>query len=243
MNDSPSFQRFAAIAATVSFPLALASALLSGMVTNFSPDVANSPVLMLSAGTNGANLIRWGMILDMMGNYLPILPIALFMYSWLRLKRPVWLRFFTVCGLGFGLIGAVGAVALAAVQPPLTISYAQASADQRAILEIAFGSIWNIIYGGVWNILGELLAGIWFLGVGSLLRSERQALGIAGMVVGACALLDSLSNMLGLEGLAMWGLLGYIILAPVWASWFGIDLLRRPVQARELEREQEYQYG
>lgn len=230
MKDDQSFQRFAAITAIVSFPLALASIVLSGMVTNFSPDVATNPVLMLAVGTSGANLVRWGMILDMLGNYLPILPIALFVQYWLRTKSPAWIRFYTTCGLGFGIIGSVGAVALAAVQPPLINAYTQASPEQRSILEAIFGATWYIVFGGVWNILGELLAGLWFIGIGSLLRNERRILGIVGMIAGVSALLDSLGNILGIESLALVGLSIYIILAPIWALWFGIDLLRKPVQ-------------
>ncbi len=230
MNDSYSFQRFAAVTAIVSFPLALASIVLSDMVTNFSPDVATNPVLMLAVGTSGANLVRWGMILDMLGTYLPILPIALFVQHWLRAKSPAWIRFYTTCGLGFGIIGSVGAVALAAVQPPLINAYTQALPQQRAILEAIFGATWYIVFGGVWNILGELLAGLWFIGTGSLLWNERRILGIVGMIVGVSALLDALGNIFGIESLALVGLSIYIILAPIWALWFGIDLLRKPVQ-------------
>jgi hypothetical protein len=234
MNDSSSFQRFTAITAIVSFPLALASIVLSGMVTNFSPDVAANPVLMLAVGTNGANLTRWGMILDMLGNYLPILPIALFVQYWLRSKSPAWIRFYTTCGLGFGIIGSVGAVALAAVQPPLIKAYTQALPEERAILEVIFGATWYIVFGGVWNILGELLASIWFIGIGMLLRSERRIFGIVSVIVGLSALVDSFGNILGIEGLALVGLSIYIILAPIWALWFGIDLLRKPVQIQTL---------
>jgi len=182
MNDHHSFQKFAAITAIVSFPLALASIVLSGMITNFSPDVATNPVLMLAVGTSGATLVRWGMILDMFGNYLPILPIALFVQYWLRAKSPTW----------------------------------------------------YIVFGGVWNMLGELLAGLWFIGIGSLLWNERRILGSVGMIAGVSALLDSLGNILSVESLALVGLSIYIILGPIWLLWFGIDLLRRPVQIQNM---------
>jgi hypothetical protein len=87
----------------------------------------------------------------------------------------------------------------------------------------------------MWNILGELLAGIWFIGSGSLMQQERRLLGVVAMIAGASALLDSLGNMVGLEGLAMVGLLFYIILAPIWILWFGIDLLRKPTQIKEAQ--------
>jgi hypothetical protein len=55
---------------------------------------------------------------------------------------------------------------------------------------------------------------------------------MAGMLIGLAALLDSLGTMLGLEGLAFLGLSLYIILAPVWALWIGIELLRKSVQVQ-----------
>ena len=73
MNSQQSFQRFAAVTAIISFPLALASDVLLVYVPNFSTDVAAVPSLMLSAGADGANLLRWGMILDMLSYYLPLL--------------------------------------------------------------------------------------------------------------------------------------------------------------------------
>lgn len=230
INGNRSFQRFAAITAILSFFFAVASDVLQGIPVNFKSDFPINPSMFLSVGTSGAGLLRWGLLLDMLGYYLPLLPLALFLYQWLKTKSPIWICFYTTCGLGYILIGATGAVALAVVQPPLITAYAQASTEQRAMLETVFGAIWNIVYGGMWNILGELLIGIWFLGVGLLLRSELRALGIVGMLTGVAALLDSLGTMLGMEGLALLGLSIYILLAPIWTLWIGIDLLRQPVQ-------------
>ena len=230
MNDHQSFQRFAALAAIISFPLALGGIVLSGMVMDFNMEASTNPALLLSVGADGANLLRWGMILDMFSYYLPFLPLALFLWRWLGPRDPDWVLFYTSCGLGYILIGAIGAVILAAVHPPLISAYAQASVEQRPVLETVFSAVWNMVYGGMWNILGELLAGIWFVGVGLLLRGERRIFSIVTMILGISALLDSLGMILNFEGLALLGLSIYVVLAPIWALWLGIDLLRKPVQ-------------
>jgi len=230
MSDHQSFQRFAAVTAIVSFPLAIASVVLSGMAQNFSPDLAANPVLMLTIGAGGANLLRWGMILDMLGYYLPFLPVALFLQRWLGPRNPDWVRFYTICGLGYILIGAIGAATLAAVQPPLINAYGQASLEQRVVLETVYVTMWNMVFGGLWNILGELLAGVWFLGIGLLLRNERRIFSIVSMILGTSALLDSLGMIVNIEVLALLGVSIYVLLAPFWALWLGIDLLRKPVQ-------------
>jgi hypothetical protein len=231
MSDHQSFQRFAALAAIISFPLTLGSIVLSGMALDFNMEASTNPALLLSVGADGASLSRWGMILDMFGYYLPLLPVALFLWRWLGPRNPDWVLFYTSCGLGYILIGAIGAVILAAVHPPLIGAYAQASVEQRPALETVFSAVWNMVYGGMWNILGELLAGIWFVGVGLLLRGERRIFSIVTMILGISALLDSLGMILNFEGLALLGLSIYVVLAPIWTLWLGIDLLRKPVQA------------
>jgi hypothetical protein len=229
MNDHRSFQRFAAVTAIVSFPLALASDVLLVLPTNFSPDVATNPVLMLSVGTDGANLLRWGMILDMLGYYLPLLPVALFLQRWLGPRNPDWVRFFTICGLGYILIGAIGAATLAAVQPSLILAYGQASVEQRYVLETVFVTMWNLVFEGMWK-LGGALVGVWFLGIGLLMRDKRRIFSIVSMILGASPFLVSLGMLLGIKALFLLGASIFGFLAPVWALWLGIDLLRRPVQ-------------
>ena len=230
MSDHQSFQRFAALAAIISFPLALGSIVLPGIPVNFSPDVATNPVLTLSVGADGASLSRWGMILDMIGYYLPLLPVALFLWRWLGPRNPDWVLFYTSCGLGYILIGSIGAAILAAVQPPLINSYAQASADQRYVLETIFSTMWNMVFGGIWNILEALLVGVWFLGIGWLLRTERRIFSIVSIILGISALLDLLGMILNLEVIFLLGAAIYVFLAPFWALWLGIDLLRKPVE-------------
>jgi uncharacterized protein DUF4386 len=230
MNINRSFQRFAALIAIASFFTAMTSNVLQGIPVHFNPDVATHPVLFLAVTPASAGFLRWGLILDMLGYYLPLLPIVLFLNDWFKSQNPIWVRFYTTCAVGFIFIGAVGAVTLAVTLPLLINAYAQASGDQRAALESIFGVLWTLIYAGLWNILGELLIGIWFLGAGLLLKSERRLLGIVGMIVGISSLLDSFGNILGISGLALLGLSVYLILAPIWVLWFGIDLLRKPVQ-------------
>jgi hypothetical protein len=234
MNSHQSFQRFAALAAIISFPLTIGSIVLSGMALDFNMEAATNPALLLSVGADGANLSRWGMILDMLGYYLPLLPVALFLWRWLGSRDPDWVLFYTSCGLGYILIGAIGAVILAAVHPPLINAYAQASVEQRPALETVFSAVWNMVYGGMWNILGELLAGTWFLRIGLLLRSERRLFSIFSIILGSSALLDSLGMILGIEAIALLGVSIFVFLAPVWTLWIGIDLLRKPVQIQTI---------
>src|SRR5690349_5345856 len=109
MNNSYSFQRFTAVVAIISFFSALASDLLQGIPLHFNSDVMADPTLLLSMGMNDIRLLRWGLILDMLGYYLPLLPVVLFIQYWQQAKNPGWVRLYTVCGLGYIFIGAIGA--------------------------------------------------------------------------------------------------------------------------------------
>ena len=232
MSDHQSFQRFAALAAIISFPLALVSIVLSSMATDFNMKASTNLAFWLSwlsIGVDGARLLRWGLILDMLSYYLPLLPVALFLWRWLRSRDPDWALFYTSCGLGYILVGAIGAAILAAVHPPLINAYAQASVEQRPVLEAVFSAIGNMVYGGMWGILEVVLAGIWFLGIGLLLRGERRLFSIFSIILGISALLGSLGVILGIEAIALLGAI-YGLLAPIWTLWLGIDLLRKPVQ-------------
>ena len=232
MNDHQSFQRFAALAAIISFPLAVVGLVISSMATDFNMEASTNVAFWLSwlsIGADGARLLRWGLILDMLSYYLPLLPVALFLWRWLRARDPDWALFYTSCGLGYILVGAIGAAILAAVHPPLINAYAQASVEQRPVLEAVFSAIGNMVYGGMWGILEVVLAGIWFLGIGLLLQGERSLFSIFSVILGISALLGSLGVILGIEAIALLGVI-YGLLAPIWALWLGIDLLRKPVQ-------------
>jgi hypothetical protein len=96
-------------------------------------------------------------------------------------------------------------------------------------METVFSSYMNAVYRGLWNILEELFAGIGWLGMGLVLRRERAALGVATIVLGIACLVDSIGSMLNSEAIAMPGLYVYLVLAPIWAFWLGVSLVRKPL--------------
>src|SRR6266508_1407659 len=83
MNDHGSFQRLAAgttILAVISY---LISVLLLLAVMNFSFSAEAFSGAMISIGSRGATLLRWGMIFDVFGSYLLLTPLALHLCIWL----------------------------------------------------------------------------------------------------------------------------------------------------------------
>lgn len=230
MKNERSFQRLVAVAAILSAPLAFGSLVLNLAAVDFDFEVFSNMAAFITVGAGGANLVRWGMVLDTFGYYLLLAPAAFFLWHWLKPKGPTRVGFYTSCGLAYMLIGAIGAAILAAVWPPLINAYAGASGQQREILEAAFGVVTNMVYGGLWGLLEGIPGGVWWLGIGLLLRSERRILGVVTIILGIAILLATIGEILTVEALAMPGLFVYLYLAPIWALWLGIDLLRRPAE-------------
>ena len=228
MDDAEVFQRVTGVTAVLSALLAFASAGLLGAAINFSPQAFLNPAASLGLLTPGSeHLIRWGMLCDILGYYLLLAPLALYLHRWLGPKSPHLFPLYTLAGLAYLLIGAIGAATLAAVLPPLVQSAGQASGVQRETLTIALQIVANGVVVGLWNTLEVILAGVWWLGVGRHLRPERPALGSATIVLGSAALLDAAGVWLGIPLLAALGLNVMLLLAPIWALWIGIDILRQ----------------
>lgn len=227
MNNDNSFKRLAAISAIISAPLAIGSLVLGLIPVDFNFEVFSDMNLFIQVGVSGAILLRWGMILDVFGYYLLLMPAAFVLLFSLKSRGPDRVWFYTFCGLSYMLIGAIGASILAAVWPPIIIAYVDASGQSREILKAVFSGVTNIVYGGLWGILELIPGGIWWLGIGLLLKSERRILGIATIILGIFALLNVIGNILNIEAIAMPGLFVYLYFAPIWALWLGFDLLRR----------------
>ena len=227
MDSSRSFSRFAAVAAVVSLPFAAANLATSVAAVGFDFNAFDEPLILLRMGAERADLWRAAMVFDLLGYYLLIVPLVLVLWRQLGTRHPDWSRFVAFCLLAYCLIGAMGAAILAAVVPPLMTAYSTAPEAQRAVLEAVFSSHANAVYIGLWNLLEQLLAGIGWVGLAVLLRG-RKAIALATLVLGAACLLDSLGLILGWTTISEIGLFVYLPLAPTWACWLGIDLLRRP---------------
>jgi hypothetical protein len=230
MNEHPSFQRLAAritILAVISYLISVVL-LLAVMNYNFSIEAFSGA--MISAGPRGAGLLRWAMIFDVFGSYLLLTPLALHLWIWLRPKGPNHVTLYTLCGLAYILIGAMGAIVLSAVLPPLMNEYVQASTTQRDMLQVVFNSFLNAVFLGLWNPLEVFLLSIWLIGLGPLIQRERQGLGIVTRLLGFSALIDATGRFFDVQTIFFIGSSGLFLLVPVWLIWWAIDLSRKPVQ-------------
>ena len=232
MIDDRSFSRMAAIAAIASLPLAVGNLLAMLATVHFNLNGMSDPLVLLHAGWAASSLWRWSMILDIFGYYLPIVPLVLLLRSSHRRQSPNWIDLFALCLLAYCLLGAIGGAMLATALPTLIREYASASsASHQVSLQTVFTGYTDGIYRGLWNLLEEFLAGVGWIGFGLVLRTERRRLGLVTIVLGVACLVDSSGTALNTDVIASTGLTVYLVLAPVWACWMGISLLRQPSAA------------
>lgn len=233
MNDDGSFQRFAALAAIVSLPVAFAGTGLTLMSAGFDTAALNDPAGMLAIGRHNLGLMNWGMLLYLLGYFLLWIPLALFLRRWLNPRSPNWAEFYTFCGLLYIVLGAIASALALGVHPRMITAYADASGPQREMIVAAFASSWYAQVYGLTGIAQHIPAVVWWLGLGALLRQERRALGNVTLVLGVAALVDALATVLALSGTlgAAVFFLTYVVGAPIWALWLGVDLWRKPVLA------------
>lgn len=176
---------------------------------------------------DGPALLRWSMISDMLGFYLMLIPLALVLWDWLRARNQPLVTLFTLFGVAYLLCGAIGAAILSVVLPYQVDAYVNAAVADRYVHQALFLAFSSAIYDGVWGTLDPLLGGVWWVGLGSILRRDRKALGWVTVVLGIFMLLRDVK----LGPLEMIGLFVYFVLAPVWAAWAGIDLLLKSEKA------------
>jgi hypothetical protein len=226
INDR-SFPRMAGIAAIASLPLAAGNLFAMLATVHFNLAGMTNPLVLLHAGVGAAPLWRWSMILDVFGYYLPIVPLIMYLRSSLRHKSPNWIDLFALCLLAYCIIGAIGGAILATALPTLIKDYATSTlGTHRVSVQAVFTGYTDGVYRGLWNLLEEFLAGIGWLGIGMVLRAEHRRLGLTTMVLGAACLVDSLGTALNVDAISSIGLTVYLVLAPVWAAWLGVGLLR-----------------
>jgi hypothetical protein len=220
----------AAVVAIAAVPLAAGNLLAMLATVDFNVAGMTDPLVLLRAGASAGPLWRWSMVLDIFGYYLPIVPLVLLLRTSLRDRGPNWVDLYAFCLLAYCLIGAIGGAMLATALPTLIKDYAT-SPDHRVAVQTVFTGYTDGIYRGLWNLLEEFLAGVGWIGFGILLRPRRRRLGAVTIILGSACILDSAGTALGVDAVSSVGLTLYLVLAPIWAGWLGVDILRTSTTA------------
>jgi hypothetical protein len=227
-NEAVPHRRATAVVTIAAGVTSLASLIVGLSGADFDFEAVSEAATFIALGTDAVEPVRWGLWLSMFGSYLLLVPVALHLLRWLRQDDPVAADLSTVAAGFYVLLGAAGASVLASTLPDLIQQYADADAAMRAGLLNGFDLARRIAEDGLQGVVQNVAGAAWFLGMGSLLRRHRPALGAAAIAVGAFLVVNAAGIMVDVEALRFIGLTGNVLLAPAWAIGMGTWLLRSP---------------
>jgi hypothetical protein len=227
-NEEVLHRRATAVVTIAAGVTSLASLVVGLSGADFDFEAVSESATFIALGTDAVAPVRWGLWLSMFGSYLLLVPVALLLLRWLRQDDPVAADLSAVAAGFYVLLGAAGASVLASTLPDLIQQYADADAATRAGLLSDFDLARRIGEDGLQGVVQNVAGAAWFLGMGSLLRRHRPALGAAAMAVGAFLVVNAAGIMVDVEALRFIGLTGNVLLAPAWAIGMGTWLLRSP---------------
>ncbi len=223
MNNDRTFHTIAGVAAILSAPLAFASLLAGLIALDFNLEAFGEPSTIIHVVTR-PSLLRSSVLLNLFGYYVLWLPSVLWLWDWLGYRRPV-IRLYSLCGLGYIILGSIGGAILSSAWPPLIQAYTEALASKREFLSLVFTAITVTVEGGIWSTPQNLFQGVWWLGIGGWLRHERHGLGTFTLILGGFALLNSVGEVFDVEIFDMAGLVVTLLGGPVWHVWLGLVIL------------------
>lgn len=228
MNLHSSFSKLAGAAAMLSCPIGLASIIIVFNAFNWDFETAFNPFKAIAWLPDPSSELRLGWFLDILGYYLLLAPAMIYLYHWLSPKAPLHSNLFTFFGLGYSLMGALGASVLTGTSQPLFAAYnAGDPAQQMAVAQI-YATIVHAVMDGIWNMFSMLMGSIWWLGTGWLLRPERKGLALFFTLIGAASLLDVAGTAFQNEMASTLGLNIYLWFAPIGAFWLGAIVWKQP---------------
>jgi hypothetical protein len=226
MKNQKSFIKTVGWLAILSAIFGYANFVLNGIASGGNSDSLSDMSSFIQVGETAGNILKWSWLSDMLGYYLLLVPAIFLLHYWLKNRNPYWMGILTFCGLAYTLCGSIGASMLAKTWPSLISAYANSEGVTKEMYDIVFTNNTEMVYGGIWGYLEFLFAGVWWIGIGFTMKSERKALGIVTIILGVFTLIATLGEYFALENIALIGLMVYLLLAPIWSGWLGVSLLR-----------------
>lgn len=176
---------------------------------------------LVGVGADKAGLFRASLMLDMLGSYLPAIPIAI--YLWRSQRGGLALDVATVAALVYATLGSAVAAALA-------VSGAALIQDHAAGNTAVASTFDALITSGVtvWQTVVVIAGGTWWVVVGRVLRPRWRWFGIYSIAFGAVTACSGLGRVVGLDYETTAPATPVFAAIGVWYVWLGGLLWREP---------------
>ncbi len=227
MSRANSFRFLTAICAIVSAPVAYFSSWLLREASNGDPRWFSEPWHVIEEGSAVATTLRIAGVSGMLGNYLLLGPLMVYLYRRLRRRGSGLARLASSAGTLYVAIGALGSAILAASLPTLAVAWESASGSDAQAIRWIFETLSRIVGGGLNGLLAMLMGSVFWIGTGLLLSQKERTLGTISMIVGTVAGLGWLGALFSTPGLAQVATPIYLFAAPALTSVLGVWIWRR----------------
>ena len=204
--------------------MALVSLVIGLAGVDFDAEVLSDDEAILAA-SDAIDHIRWSYWLNMLGNYLLLVPLALLLHGRVARVGGLAARAFTAAGIVYLVFGAAGSAILAEAWPHLMERYAGADAAGRAAALEDFELVNAVAGGGLHGVVQNLAGAAWLAGIGWLMRPQARILGAIAIAISAFLVLATIGTVVGVEALNVTGVTATVLLAPAWAIALGIRLM------------------
>lgn len=151
-------------------------------VAGFSSRLSVPPIVLLDSGPNGAHLIEWGSIVDMVG-YLCIAPVVLYVRD--RFAGSRLINLYAMAGIAVVVVGSIGAAVMTTAAPYLIDQYQSAPSAGKQSIELVFSVLYRAVVLGLWQTLEAILGGVWLIGTAIAIRGKAsRALFVIMLLIG-----------------------------------------------------------
>jgi len=216
-------RRAALWAAAIAVPIGIASDVLYLAAAHFPVDPAALNRFDVLAADPA--LLRWAAFTDFCAFYAPLVPVALYLRRRFD-RRDALLDLYTVAALAFAVVGGSAALVLGAVGPALAAAAAAGGPGAVPAYSIVARALEDAIYVAIWQTFGAIALGIFYVGVGRLLRCEQRWLGTLTIFIGADAFVVAVARIAGLEPVAIVTIAIWLPLMTLWSGWLAFSVLR-----------------
>ena len=185
------------------------------------------PADALALPASAQSMFLASMVLDSFGFYLAFLAIGGYLWNMLRPQFGAAIDMATLALLIYILLGITGAMIPAIVLPELSALHAQGDPVRQAAAEASWLTLIYACHHALWGLEGPVMA-IWGWVIGRSLQRSGARFGGILMLAGILYALFFAGLVLSLTAVQELAILAAVIVLPIWALLFGIQLLRQP---------------